>query len=52
MSFTQWDKNTNPEQYQISTGFPLVEFPFYNSNEMPFLHVQVQSVFYGDSEMT
>lgn len=52
VSFAQSDDHANPEQYEIGSGsFPLAQFPVKNTDEMPFLHLQIQTVFFGDAEM-
>ena len=49
-SVAQSNSKSAPDRYQVDNGYP-IEFSAFNTNENPYLHIQIQAQFYGDAEM-
>jgi len=50
VSLSQNNQKAAPDSYQFDKGYPR-EFNALNTNENPNLHLQIQTVFFGDSDM-
>lgn len=49
VAFSQTDKFSSPDKYQVFQGYPMV-FPALNTNSFPYLHIQVDAQFAGDKD--
>ena len=50
VTVTQNDKKNSPDKYQVNDGYP-IEFSAKNTNDNPYLHLQIQAQFFGDVDM-
>ena len=50
VTVAQSGSKSSPDKYQVSDGYP-IEFSAMNTNDNPYLHLQIQAQFFGDAEM-